>query len=73
MPLTVESSGEIVAKIPRLPDGLYEPLRNPLYTVDELMKGWDSAKKSLDERISDLSLFDKEALAVLIFDVGAGD
>ena len=46
MPLTVESSGEIVAKIPRLPDGLYEPLRNPLYTVDELMKGWDSAKKS---------------------------
>jgi hypothetical protein len=56
MSLTVEPSGEIVVKIPRLPDGPYEPLRNSLYTVDELMKGWDSAKKSLHERISDSSL-----------------
>jgi len=53
MPLTVESSGDIVVKIPRLSARPYEPLRSSLYTVEELMEGWDSAKKSLDERISD--------------------
>ena len=53
MPMSVDAKGEIVVRIPSRAARPYEPLRKTLYSVDELMSGWDTEKKSVDERIAD--------------------
>ena len=53
MPMSVGAKGEIVVRIPSRAARPYEPLRKTLYSVDELMSGWNTEKKSVDERIAD--------------------
>ncbi len=52
MPLELDASKDIVVRIPYRSDRPYDPLRKALYTVDELMAGWNRPKKSLDQKIA---------------------
>lgn len=53
MTIDRETAGDIVVRIPFRKDRPYEPLRKSLYSVEELMDGWDTPTGSLDERIEE--------------------